>query len=90
MYSHVRFLENLNTFDDSTNQEYLKRIYKELQESHEMRVRELFEEQNRQWLKLQEEFKEQERRLYEKLKLPNVSSSGNCFCVNLSIFIYRA
>ncbi|KFM58634.1 hypothetical protein X975_18571, partial [Stegodyphus mimosarum] len=51
----------------NASKEILVKIYQELQESHKMRVKELLEEQKRQWLKLQEEFKVQEKMLTEKL-----------------------
>lgn len=60
-------LDTLNLSNQSKHLEYIQRICDDLKASHELRVKELREQQNRQWLQLEEEFKQQEDLLYEKL-----------------------
>lgn len=69
-------LENLKISSDVEQQEFINHIC-ELQAFYEKRVKELRQEQNRQWLKLDEEFKQKEKLLYDQLHLAYISSTGS-------------
>lgn len=74
MCIYFSFSENLSIFNDAKHRQYINCIIQELQDRHNMRVKELREEQERQWLELEKEYKEQEKLLYEKLMLTHIST----------------
>ncbi|GIX69187.1 hypothetical protein CDAR_486421 [Caerostris darwini] len=68
-------------------QTFLSGIIHNIQESQQSRVQRLLEEQNKQWLLLQEEFKEQERLVCEKLNFVGISSLTDCPPINKPAFL---
>lgn len=67
MHYFFSFLENLNLSNQPKHLEFIQRICDELKAKHELKVKELHEKQNRQWLELEEEFKQQETLLFQKI-----------------------
>lgn len=65
----------MDASNEDKKQELLKCIFEEFK-NKEIRFKQLQEEQQRQWLKLQEEFEEREKLLCQKLNLPLISSTG--------------
>ncbi|GFS83003.1 uncharacterized protein NPIL_155361 [Nephila pilipes] len=68
-------------------QVFLNEIIHDIQECQQSRVQKLLEEQNRQWLQLQEEFVEQERLLCAKLNLVGISPTNDNVSGNKSQFL---
>ncbi|GFQ81984.1 uncharacterized protein TNCT_213002 [Trichonephila clavata] len=79
----VKSSTDQNNLKGEELQTFLNEIIHDIQECQQSRVQKLLEEQNRQWLQLQEEFMEQERLLCAKLNLVGISPtndiSGNKF-----------
>ncbi|GFW94952.1 uncharacterized protein TNCV_1464502 [Trichonephila clavipes] len=73
----VKSSTDQNNLKGEELQTFLNEIIHDIQECQQSRVQKLLEEQNRQWLQLQEEFMEQERLLCAKLNLVGISPAND-------------
>lgn len=81
------FLEKMNLSNQPKHLEFIQHICDELRAKHELKVKQLHEKQNKQWLELEEEFKQQETLLFQKI-IALESSRGMFDCLNNSFFVF--
>ncbi|KAG8175546.1 hypothetical protein JTE90_006851 [Oedothorax gibbosus] len=70
--SHPREVTNVENVNNNIN-EIVNQVIRDMKELQKNRVSEFMEEQKKLWLQMQEEFKEQERLLCEKLNAVNIA-----------------